>query len=527
MFESANLQHQIGKAAYQREAASLRAALLNAQYDLKLDGRFPVLILIAGVEGAGKGETVNLLNEWMDPRHISTSAFGPPSDEEAERPPHWRFWRALPPKGRIGIFFGAWHTQPIVQRVMGQLDAGAFAAAIDEIQHLEQMLCDEGVLLLKYWFHLSKPQQKKRLKSLAADPATSWRVTDTDWAYFEQYDRFVEVCDPFLHQTSTARAPWIVVPGADAHFRSITVGRHLLAALRERLDQKVLPTPADTTPPLPTPADQVSVLSTLALDQRLGKAAYERALAHWQGRLNQASRDPRFRKLSVVAVFEGNDGAGKGGAVRRVTGALDARSYTVVPVAAPTEEERAQPYLWRFWRHLPRRGRLTVFDRSWYGRVLVERVEGFCTEADWMRAYGEINEFEASLRRHGVVLAKFWLAIGKDEQYRRFKAREAVEFKRFKITDEDWRNREKWDAYEAAVCDMVDRSSTADAPWTLVEANNKYHARIKVLRTLCEAVEAALEATPAGKRKKLASSGKGKKAGHRRGEPSDGKRRKG
>ena len=493
MFESANLQHQIGKAAYQREAASLRAALLNAQYDLKLDGRFPVLILIAGVEGAGKGETVNLLNEWMDPRHISTSAFGPPSDEEAERPPHWRFWRALPPKGRIGIFFGAWHTQPIVQRVMGQLDAGAFAAAIDEIQHLEQMLCDEGVLLLKYWFHLSKPQQKKRLKSLAADPATRWRVTDTDWAYFEQYDRFVEVCDPFLHQTSTARAPWIVVPGADAHFRSITVGRHLLAALRERVDQKVLPTPADTTPPLPTPADQISVLSTLALDQRLGKAAYERELAHWQGRLNQASRDPRFRKLSVVAVFEGNDGAGKGGAVRRVTGALDARSYTVVTVAAPTEEERAQPYLWRFWRHLPRRGRFAIFDRSWYGRVLVERVEGYCAQADWMRAYDEINDFEEQLADAGAIVVKFWLAITPQEQLRRFEERQNTDYKNFKITGDDWRNREKWPLYQRAVQDMIDRTSTDVAPWHVVASDDKLFARVEALTHVCECLERALE----------------------------------
>jgi len=194
----------------------------------------------------------------------------------------------------------------------------------------------------------------------------------------------------------------------------------------------------------------------------------------------------------VVAVFEGNDGAGKGGAIRRVTRALDARYYENIPVAAPTEEERAQPYLWRFWRRLPRRGHFALFDRSWYGRVLVERVEGLCTEADWMRAYGEINDFEHSLVQHRVVIAKFWLAVTKDEQYRRFKQRETVAFKRFKITDEDWRNREKWDAYEAAVCDMVDRTSTASTPWTLVEANNKYHARIKVLKTLCEAVEAAL-----------------------------------
>jgi AMP-polyphosphate phosphotransferase len=493
MFESAVLEHAVSKEQFRREQARLRAALLNAQYDLKLDGRFPVLILIAGVEGAGKGETVQLLNEWMDPRHIQTSAFGPPSDEESERPPAWRFWRALPPRGRIGIFFGAWHTLPIVRRVQDEIDDGEFAAAIGEIQRLEKALCDEGVLLVKYWFHLSKEQQKKRLKALESDPKTRWRVTELEWRYFKRYDRFVEVCDPFLHQTSTAQAPWIVVPGADPHHRALTVGRHLLATLRARLDARPSAALLVQAPALPPPGDGLNVLSALKLDQPMGKAAYGRDLEKWQGRLNLASRDPGFRRLSVVVVFEGNDGAGKGSAIRRVTGALDARTFTTIPIAAPTEEERAQPYLWRFWRQLPRRGRFALFDRSWYGRVLVERVEGFCTEADWTRAYGEINDFEQALVRHDVVLVKFWLAISKDEQYRRFKQREQVEFKRFKITNEDWRNREKWEAYEAAVCDMVDRTSTDAAPWTLVEADNKYHARVKVLRTLCEAVEHALE----------------------------------
>jgi polyphosphate:AMP phosphotransferase len=493
MFESANLKHKVDKALFRREEAKLRQALLDAQFDLTQNGRFPVLILIAGVEGAGKSETVNLLNEWMDPRHIVTSGFFEPSDEERERPALWRFWRALPPKGKIGIFFGAWHTMPIIQRVMGEINEGEFAREISEIQRLEKMLCDEGVLLLKYWFHLSKGQQRKRLKELASDPKTRWRVTERDWEYFKIYKKFVRVCDPFLRKTSTAQAPWIVVPGANARYRALTVGRHLLAALRERLADKPGKRAPDRTPPMPAPDDKLNVLRALELDQPLTKAEYSKELEKWQGRLSVASRDPRFKQLSVVAVFEGNDAAGKGGAIRRVTGALDARSYTNVPVAAPTEEERAQPYLWRFWRHLPRRGRFTFFDRSWYGRVLVERVEGFCSEDDWLRAYTEINDFEGAMLRHGVVIVKFWLAISNEEQLKRFKLREKVAFKRFKITAEDWRNRKKWDAYEQAVCDMVDRTSTALAPWTLVEANNKYHARLKVLKTVCRAVEAALE----------------------------------
>ena len=225
----------------------------------------------------------------------------------------------------------------------------------------------------------------------------------------------------------------------------------------------------------------------------MSKAEYGKELEKWQGRLNAASRDARFQSISVVAVFEGNDAAGKGGAIRRVTGALDARCYANVSIAAPTEDELAQPYLWRFWRHLPRNGRFTFYDRSWYGRVLVERVEGYCSESDWIRGYTEINDFEGALLRHGSVDVKFWLAVSKEEQYRRFRQREKISFKRFKITAEDWRNRKKWDAYETSVCDMVDRTSTSRASWTLVEANNKYHARIKVLKTLCRAVEDALE----------------------------------
>ncbi|MCW5603609.1 MAG: polyphosphate:AMP phosphotransferase [Burkholderiales bacterium] len=498
MFESANLTHKIDKAHYRREEPALREALLNAQYDLKQNGRFAVLILIAGVEGAGKGETVNLLNEWMDPRHIEVRGFGDPSDEERERPRMWRYWRELPSKGKIGIFFGAWHTQPILDRVGGRIGAGRLDQHIAKILRFEKMLCDEGVLLIKFWFHLSKDQQKKRLKSLEKDPRTRWRVTAKDWKLYKLYDRFAEVCEPFVRRTSTAEAPWIVVSGADANYRSLTVGRTLLAILRDRLDDKPVERVPDRTPPLLPSIDRLNVLRALTLDQPMSKKEYEKELDKWQGRLNVLSRHPRFREISVVAVFEGNDAAGKGGAIRRVTRALDARRYQNIPVAAPTEEERAQPYLWRFWRRVPRLGGITLFDRSWYGRVLVERVEGFCSEADWMRAYTEINDFEQEMVRQNIVVAKFWLAISKQEQYRRFKERQRVSFKRFKITDEDWRNRKKWDEYETAVCDMVDRTSTGPAPWTLVEANNKYHARIKVLKTLCAAIEGALDGLPRG-----------------------------
>ena len=493
MFESAEIGHKIDKNLYKTEEPVLREALLDAQYELKERGEFPVIILINGVDGAGKGETINLLNEWMDPRLISTRAFGAASDEERERPRMWRYWRALPAKGRIGVLFGSWYSDPIMQRVAGELKTTELDHQIDEIVRFEKMLAHEGIVLLKFWFHLSKDKQKKRLQQLEKDPTTRWRVTEQDWQHFKQYDKFVSVSERVLRETSTAQAPWIVVEGEDANYRSLTVGKLLLKEMRKGLEaQSKERAVADAAPLLP-PIDNLQLLNTLQLDQQYSKKDYNEDLEKLQGRLNLLSRHPKFNEHSVIAVFEGNDAAGKGGSIRRITSALDARQFAIIPVAAPTEDERLQPYLWRFWRHIPRKGRISIFDRSWYGRVLVERVEGFCKEAAWMRAYGEINDFERQLVEDGAIVVKFWLAISKEEQLIRFKEREQIGFKRFKITEEDWRNREKWDDYVCAVGDMVERTSTDIAPWTLVEANNKYYARIKILKTLCDAIEKALD----------------------------------
>ena len=489
MFEAAELGAKLSKAAYERETPGLREALLAAQAELAERRAFPVVLLVGGVDGAGKGETVNTLTEWMDPRLIQTNAMGEPSEEERERPAMWRFWRALPPKGRIGVFFGSWYTEPLLRQVEAKADPAALEAALGDIVRFERMLADEGALLLKFWLHLSAEQQKRRLKALEKDPRTRWRVTPSDWERFKLYDRFRAISERAVQRTNAPNAPWIVVEGADAHHREATVGRALLSALRVRLDAPK-PTPA-TMPPLP-PRRSPTLLDALDLSQTFERRKYGDELERLMGRLNALSRHKRFGKISVVATFEGPDAAGKGGAIKRVTQALDARFYRVVPIAAPTDEERAQPYLWRFWRQLPRRGHVAIFDRSWYGRVLVERVEGFAAEAAWRRAYGEINDFEDELARHGVALAKFWLQIDKAEQARRFKERASIAHKRFKLTPEDWRNRRKWDAYQQAVCDMVENTGAERAPWTLVEANDKRWARIKVLRTMCERIEAAL-----------------------------------
>ena len=493
MFESAELGHKLDKVSFDLEVPILREAMLEAQIDVARLAKFPVIILIGGMDGAGRSETVNLLNEWMDPRFVQTHGMGAPSDEELDRPMMWRFWRALPPKGRTGIFLGSWYTWPILNCVKGRTQISDLDQSLERAERLEKMLVNEGALVLKFWLHLSKNDQEKRLKILEKDPKTSWRVTKRDWRHFKLYDEFRAVHEHVIRHTSTAEAPWTIVEGMDTRYRSLTIGKVILAAIQKRLQEaNQKPVVRHATPRLSS-IDQIDVLKMLDLDQLLDKKTYERQLAKYQGTLALLIRNPKFKKITVVAMFEGNDAAGKGGAIRRITSALDARFYTINPIAAPTEEERAQPYLWRFWRHVPRRGRVTIFDRSWYGRVLVERVEKFCCEADWMRAYSEINDFEAQLERHDIVVAKFWLAISKDEQLRRFKEREEIGFKRFKITEEDWRNREKWDEYTGAVCDMVDRTSTEIAPWTLVEANDKRFARIKILKTLCSQIESAMQ----------------------------------
>jgi polyphosphate:AMP phosphotransferase len=428
----------------------------------------------------------------MDPRHIQNHGLGEPSDEERERPHMWRFWRLLPPKGKIGIFQGSWYSMPILARAYGEMKPAVFAETMDDIVRFEKMLTDEGALVLKFWLHLSKKEQKKRFQSLAKDSKTRWRVTDRDWEHHRTYDKFRKVAEQVIRQTSTAEAPWIIIEGTDARYRNLTAGKVLLEAMRKRLGQKTAAKPTISAPPLLPSIDNLHVLKKLDTSLQLSKKDFDKQLEEYQGKLSLLTRHPNFSKISVVSVFEGNDAAGKGGSIRRMTQALEARQYQITPIAAPTDEERAQPYLWRFWRHLPRHGKIAIFDRSWYGRVLVERIEGFCSEADWMRAYSEINDFEDQMSKHGLVVVKFWLAITKEEQLKRFKEREAIAFKRFKITEEDWRNREKWDQYEQAVCDMVERTSTDNSPWTLVEANNKYYARIKILKTLCERIKAAL-----------------------------------
>jgi len=531
MFEAAELGRTVPRKVYRKNVPALRQELLELQRELRDTDHVRVILVFAGVDGAGKGETVNVLNEWMDPRWLQTRVFDEPADLERERPEFWRYWLALPPRGRIGMFLSSWYSPPFLEHAYGLIGDAELDRRLERIVAFENALAEDGAAIVKFWMHLSRDGQRKRLQALEADPVTRGRVTPRDWEHWERYAGFVGAAERVITRTNTGKAPWCIVEGADERYRTLTIATTLRDELRRRLDEVQVATrmreemaklrreakpagksaaatkkgegptkkgdgpakkggAADAAPSAPAVP---TVLSQLDMSLSLDKETYAERLRHEQERLYVKQLEARQRGISSLLVFEGPDAAGKGGAIRRIASALDARNYEVHGFAAPTDEEAAQHYLWRFWRRLPRAGRIAIFDRSWYGRVLVERVEGFAAEDEWRRAYAEIVDFETQLAEHGIAIVKFWVHITQEEQLARFKAREQTPYKRWKLTDEDWRNRERWPAYESAVNDMVQYTSTAVSPWTLVEGNDKRHARVRVLHTLNQRLGAMLQ----------------------------------
>ncbi|KAA3611670.1 MAG: polyphosphate:AMP phosphotransferase [Planctomycetota bacterium] len=493
MFACAEVGRTVDKKEYNRRLPKLREELLEVQGLLR-ESDFPVIVIFGGVDGGGKGESANYLSEWMDAHWLRTVAYDPPTTEEKERPRFWRYWRDLPPRGQIGIFLSSWYHSPLLNRVHGKSKLKAFQHSLREIRSFERTLADDGALIIKFWMHLGKDAQKKRFLDMENDPLLHWRVTERDWEHWRMYDQFVSVSETLIQETDLPEAPWKIIEGADPHFYGLEVGETILKRIRQHLKKsQELAKKRKKEPVKPgTRLSKKNALKGIDLEKSLEKKPYQLELERWQGRLNLLHRQAREKGIPMVLAFEGWDAGGKGGAIRRITAALDSRSYKVFPISAPTQEELAQHYLWRFWKQLPRAGKISIFDRSWYGRVLVERIEGFATAEEWKRAYQEICDFEGELVGHGTAVAKFWLHISKDEQKRRFEARQQVPYKRWKLTEEDWRNRDRWEEYEDAINDMIELTHTQDAPWVVVEGNNKRFARIKVLQEVCKALDRAL-----------------------------------
>jgi len=446
----------------------LRVKLVNAQYQLR-KADFSVLVVLAGNDPAGCDQLIDRLQEWMDSRYLDVWFFDRPDERERVRPEFWRYWRVMPPKGRIGIFAGAWTTRLMADRILGRITDAAYRERVRHINAFERMLSLNGTLMLNLWV------QTPRRQIADADEL------DADWAACRRPDTDEGLLHRILKDTGGA-VPWIRISDPGRKRREQRAAETLLKAVATRLGEGN-DTGHVTTPP-PPPENIPDSLARVDLSAALPYKQYRRRLDRLQNRLRDWSLDNRRSGRSAVMLFEGWDAAGKGGAIRRITQAVSARDAKVYPISAPTDEELARPYLWRFWRHLPGRGRIAIFDRSWYGRVLVERVEGLAREDEWRRAYQEINDFEAQIVEFGTPVWKFWLHIDPDEQMKRFIARESTSYKKYKITEDDYRNLENRELYTLAVNEMIHRTDTAHAPWHLIAANDKRRARVRIIETI-------------------------------------------
>ncbi|GAB4215938.1 MAG: hypothetical protein OHK0022_56460 [Roseiflexaceae bacterium] len=521
MFEQVDLTRRLEKPVYRERLPELQRRLYDAEQAL-LAAQVPALIVFEGWATTAKVETISVLMRKLDPRGLRMHSIAPPRTHELQFPWLHRFWLKTPSYGQVAIFDRSWYRQMLAEYTRGDRSVEQWRARCEDVVAFERQLADDGALILKFWLHISKEEQRRRFDKLLADPLTAWQVTEDDQWQQRHYKIVRAAAEDMIARTDTPHAPWRVMPATDRRYMRIALLETILAAVEERLgsitrlqpsqqdDRFDAASPAflrraagqangvaplrllDGADGTPATATAPSMLRRADLSQALPPADYEEQLARLQARMYLLGLQIYRQQRPVVLVFEGWDAAGKGGAIQRLTAKLDPRAYVVHAIAAPSGEDREHHYLYRFWRRLPPRGMLAIFDRSWYGRVLVERVEGFARPDEWQRAYAEINEFERQLVDFGTLICKFWLHISPDEQLRRFHERQTVPYKAWKLTDEDWRNREKWPHYERAADDMLLHTSTPAAPWTIVEAEDKRFARIKVLRTVMARLEAEL-----------------------------------
>jgi polyphosphate:AMP phosphotransferase len=493
MLETLDLSKKMTKSDYQARMADLKTRLGRLQRQAREAG-LPLIIVFEGWNGAGKGTLINNLILSMDPRGFNVFSIKPPIEEEFMRPFLWRFWTKLPDNGRTAIFNRSWYgwlLKDFVDKIVKKKD---LVRKFENITDMERQLVDGGAVMIKFFLHISKKEQKKRFKKLTAHPSTSWRITKEDWREHNHYEEYCRGIETMLEATSTGPAPWTAVAAHDLRQATFTVFDTVVTSVHGALVKVSGVKAANKKAPTRAfPGKSIkSSLDAVDLSLSLTQQEYEIELKKHQKKIWELEHEIYVKRIPVSVVFEGWDAAGKGGAIKRLVEGLDPRGYEVVPFAAPNDIEKRHHYLWRFWNKLPKAGHITIFDRSWYGRVLVERVEGFCGADEWKRAYDEINETEAQWTSFGMALVKFWLHIDSKEQLRRFNERQGNPDKQWKITDEDWRNRENFDLYKIAIDEMVQRTGTKQAPWTIVEANSKLYARIKVLRTVIEAIERAL-----------------------------------
>jgi len=497
VLELVDLYARLSKAEYAKVFPGLEQELGECQRAARQAG-VPVVVVFEGWDAAGKGSVINCLAQVLDPRGFEVHSTLAPTEDEHLHPWMWRFWNELPSEGDFAIFDRSWYRRVLTDRVRGKISGARWQAAYEDIDQFERQLVDAGTVIVKFWLHISKKEQRRRFKRLEKTPATAWKVGRREWANHRRYNEWREAVEEMLQRTSTPGAPWTIVESTQRRFQRTKVFETLLTAVRRGIEQRTAKPRVvrPMTAPEPSPTAGPTILDRLDLSLTMDRNEYERQLGKLQKQLFELEHQLYVDRVPVVIVYEGIDAGGKGGNIKRLTGGLDPRGYKVVPVGAPTPTEKARHYLWRFWREAPKAGHIAIFDRSWYGRGLVERVEGLCSEDEWRRAYREINEFERQLADFGTVIVKFWLHIDQDEQLRRFEARQGTPYKQWKITDEDWKNREKWPEYKVAIVDMLDRTSTTYAPWTILEANCKLYARIKALRTVAKAIEAAVGRSP-------------------------------
>ena len=463
-----------------------------SQQQMKLkEKRLPVLVLIEGWGAAGKGSAIGQIIKNIDPRFFKVFSMpSTPTEEERRRPFLYRFFEKIPEAGTFTFLDSGWMDQIMKERLDGKLDDKAYAQRVDSVKRFERGLTDNGYLVLKFFFHISKKEQESRIEALLSEKDTAWRVSEGDLWQNRHYDKCLEAFDRYLDDTNTPSAPWYIVDSKSKKFAELQVMETLCMGIETALHNESLAVPLlqNAFPLIKMPKLRDVPLEGKTLDEE----EYKKELKELQAKLGQLHNRLYRKRVPVIIAYEGWDAAGKGGNIKRLTGALDPRGFEVHPIASPEPHEKARHYLWRFWTRLPKDGHIAIFDRTWYGRVMVERLEGFCSENDWQRAYYEMNEFEQELHNWGAVILKFWVQIDKDTQLARFTERQNTPSKQWKITDEDWRNREKWDLYEQAVDEMLQKTSTTYAPWHILESVDKKYARIKALHIVIDALGKAL-----------------------------------